>query len=191
VTSVDPLAIAAVLAKILDEIGIRYVIGGSVAASAYGEPRTTLDIDMMIEADESQVRRLVEKVANEFYVDENAAVEAVRATSSFNLVHYKSSMKIDLFLAEQSTFATRQLERRRALAVRPGISLYFYAPEDVIIRKLMWDRIGSELSDRQWRDVIGVLKLSSSILDWNELRRSAKETGVEELLSRAITDAEQ
>jgi hypothetical protein len=191
VTSADPIGIAAVLAKILDEIGIRYVIGGSVAASAYGEPRTTLDVDVMIEADESQIRALVGKVANDFYVDESAAVEATRTRSSFNIVHYASSMKIDLFLAEHDPFAAGQMERRRALTVAPNVILYFYAPEDVVVRKLMCDRVGGELSERQWRDVIGVLKLSSSILDWNELRRSAKEAGVEDLLSRATEDAEQ
>ncbi len=187
--SVDPIAIAAALAKILDQIGIRYVIGGSVAASAYGEPRTTLDLDVMIEADERQIRKLVEKLSDDFYVDETAAVQAVRMTSSFNVVHYASSMKVDLFLAEHDSFATRQLERRRALTMGPGLTLYFYAPEDLIVRKLMWYRVGGELSERQWRDVIGVLKLSSSILDWPELRRAASEAGVEDL-SRAAKDAE-
>src|SRR5688572_17744912 len=111
-TPADPLALASMVAEILDELGLRYVIGGSVAASLFGEPRSTLDLDIMVDLTESQARQLAARLARSCYVDEQTAVEAVRDRSSFNAIHLGTSMKIDFFLPEAEAFAQRQLDRR-------------------------------------------------------------------------------
>lgn len=128
-TPIDPIAIAADVAAILEDLGIRYVIGGSVASSVMGEPRSTLDLDLMIEAGEPLVRSLVARLSETFYVDEQDAVESFGRGSSFNAIHFATSIKVDFFPAEP--FATRQLARRQRVVVRSDLRpLYFYAPED-------------------------------------------------------------
>jgi hypothetical protein len=186
VTPIDPLAIAALVASVLEEQGIRYVIGGSVASSLIGEPRTTLDLDVMIDAGEDEVRRLAAALEGRFYIDADDAVESVRRMSSFNAIHLDSSMKVDFFPAEP--LGREQIERRQRIVVRPELpALYFYSAEDLIIRKLLWFRAGGEASDRQWRDVVSIMK--SSRLDFERLFESARGEGLRELLLRAARDS--
>jgi hypothetical protein len=173
-----------VIAGILDDLRIRYVIGGSVAASIYGEPRSTLDLDMMIDADEEQVEALVARLPDEFFVDRDDAVEAVRLRSSFSVVQVATSMKVDFFLAERDSFAQEQMARRRPVRIASGAPLHFYAPEDLIIRKLMWYRAGGEQSQRQWRDVAGILRTSREQIDFDYLRQAAAKVAVVDLLER-------
>jgi len=183
VTPIDTVALAAHVASILEDLGIRYVIGGSVAASILGEPRSTLDIDIMIEVDEAQARALAKRLRDDFYVDELDAVESVRNTSSFNAIHYGTSTKIDFFPAE--AFARPQFDRRRALSIRHDLPpLYFYSAEDLIVRKLMWFRMGNE-----WRDVVGILKATGPSLDVAYVIDAAKERPVGDLLFRVAADA--
>jgi hypothetical protein len=150
-----------------------------VASSIYGEPRTTLDLDMMIDADEKQVLELVARLHDEFYVDRDDALEAVRRRTSFSAVEMATSMKIDFFLAEKEAFAKEQIARRRQIE-----RLHFYAPEDLIVRKLMSYRAGGEQSERQWRDVAGVLRVSKEQIDFDYLRQAAAKVAVADLLER-------
>jgi hypothetical protein len=188
VTPIDPIAIAADVAAILEDLGIRYVIGGSVASSLMGEPRSTLDLDLMLEAGETLVRRLSTRLKEAYYVDEQDAVESFARGSSFNAIHFATSIKVDFFPAEH--FAAIQLDRRRSVVVRTDLPpLYFYAPEDLIVRKLMWFRAGAESSAHQWRDVIGLLKTTGRDLDWAYLKSAAAERDVADLLRSASTAA--
>jgi hypothetical protein len=186
VTPIDPLAVAAHLAAILDRLNIRYVIGGSVASSVLGEPRSTLDLDVMIDANVEDTRRLARALAGDFYIDEADAVESVRRSASFNAIHLGSSLKVDFFPAEE--LGRQQIARRQAIAVRDGLpALYFYCAEDLIIRKLLWFRNGGQSSARQWRDVVSILK--SSPVNSEQLLGSARDQDLEDLLSRAMRDA--
>ena len=187
-TPADPFALAALVAGALEKIGLRYVIGGSVAASIYGEPRSTLDLDVMIVADTASVRKLVQQLSPDFYVEEADAVEAVRTGGSFNAIHLASAMKVDFFIAEADRRTRAQMDRRRAVHAGGG-TLWFYSPEDIVVRKLMWFRLGGEQSDRQWRDILGVLRMSAEAMEMELLRHAAREFEVEDLLERAIKDA--
>ena len=185
-TPIDPLTIAAVIAEVLERLGIPYVIGGSVAASVIAEPRTTLDLDVMIDAGADKVRQLVKELASDFYVDEEDALEAVRHLRSFNAIHFHSAMKVDFFIAEP--LGREQIARREALEARPGAPpLYFYSAEDLVVRKLLWYRAGGESSLRQWRDVVSILKMAP--LDRAALVSRAREQQVDDLLVRAANDA--
>lgn len=185
-TPIDRLTIAAIVAGILSRRGIPYVIGGSVAASVIAEPRTTLDLDMMIDADTTKVRQLVKELASDFYVDEDDAIEAVRHLRSFNAIHFQSAMKVDFFIAEP--LGREQIARREAVEARPGgPPLYFYSAEDLVVRKLLGYRAGGESSSRQWRDVVSILKTAT--LDRSSLMRRAREQQVDDLLARAANDA--
>ena len=183
-TPADPFHFAALVARYLDELRIRYVVGGSVASSFYGEPRTTLDVDVMIEVDEATVRALADSMKDDFYVDVDDAVDAVRHGHSFNAIHFATTTKVDFFIAEDRAAVRAQLARRRALETAAG-TVWFYAPEDILVRKLVWFRLGGEQSDRQWRDIAGLLRLSHDALDRGVLERAAEEFGVRDLLERA------
>jgi hypothetical protein len=188
VTPIDPLAVAALVAAVLEKLRIPYVIGGSVASSVLGEPRSTLDLDLMIDAAEPEVRLLVSELRQTCYVDEEDAVDSIRSLRSFNAIHLGSSTKIDFFPAEE--LGRQQIARRRAIVVRPDLPpLNFYSPEDLIIRKLLWYRAGNESSARQWRDVVSILKVCAENLDRPALLASALDQRMTDLLDRAVADA--
>jgi len=184
----DPIALAALIVRILDELRIPYVIGGSVAASIYGEPRTTLDVDIMIDAEEKQVAALIDRLENDFHVDRDDAVEAARQRSSFSAVHIDTTMKVDFFMTERGSFASQQIARGRKIRIA-GNELRFYSPEDILIRKLMCYRSGGEQSDRQWRDVVGVMRTSK--VDMMYLRSAAGQVGVTDLLERVEKETQE
>jgi hypothetical protein len=186
VTPVDPLMIAAAVAEVLDRLAIPYVIGGSVASSVLAEPRSTLDLDIMIDANEDAVRRLTKAITPDFHVDEEDAVDSFRQQRSFNAIHFGSAMKVDFFPAE--ALGREQIARRRAVHAGPGSApLYFYSPEDLIIRKLLWFRAGDETSSRQWRDVVSLMRIAT--IDSEVLLQRAREQNIEDLLLRATADA--
>jgi hypothetical protein len=185
VTPTDPIAVAQLVAAVLETVGIPYLIGGSVAASLRGEPRSTLGLDVMIDADVTTIAALVGRLTDQFYVDETSALDAVTRHGSFNAIHIDTSMKVDFFIAEDERFAKDQLRRREKVAIRPGVELYFYTAEDLIVRKLLWFRSGGETSDRQWRDVMGILRVNAN-LDLPLLRSAADAAGVRDLLERAL-----
>ncbi len=190
-TPSDPLAVAAVVGQILERVGLRYVIGGSVAASLMGEPRSTLDLDIMIEHDIEKTDLLALELSESCYVDRESALTAAHQRGTFNAIHFGSSMKIDFFVAEDSILAREALVHRRRIEPPGSPALYFYALEDLVARKLLWFRMGGEISERQWRDVLGMLRLNEGSIDLDRLRALAMSAGVGELLERAISEAER
>ena len=187
-----PLDITIRVARILDDLGIPYVLGGSLASSLVGEPRATADVDMAIRIAAEQLPTLVRALESEFYVSEEAAQEAVRRNTSFNLVHLDSVQKVDLFVLGEGLLDRRQLERRVRVRIRddPPSDLWIGSVEDQVLRKLSWYRAGGEVSDRQWRDVIGMLTVQRGRLDLDELRSIAYEAGLRDLLDRALEQAD-
>lgn len=121
-------------------------------------------------------------------MDEDALRRAVRQRSSANLIHQATQLKVDFFVAGGTPLDQQQLDRRMAVAVEPGRTLPMHPPEDILLQKLRWYRAGGEASDRQWRDVLGIVRVQGSRLDRDYLRDNAPALGVADLLSRAFRE---
>lgn len=187
----DPVRVLLEVTDLLDALGVPYFLGGSLASSLLGEPRSTVDVDLVIALRSSDVGALLEGLASEFYVDEDAARAAVERRASFNAIHQPTVLKVDFFVLGDASFDRAQLERRRRSAPleASGRSVWVSSAEDLVLRKLDWYRQGGGVSDRQWRDVLGVLKVQAGRLDLDHLRRWAATLGLTDLLLRALTES--
>lgn len=187
-----PLDTAFEVAELLDELGIRYALGGSLASSIFGEPRATFDIDLAVEVALSQLEpALAAFEGRGFYVPRDSTHRAQRTHSSFNVIH-PGGFKVDLFVTGDRLLDRLQMERRVLLEVVPGEGrrLWVTAPADQILRKLDLFRAGGEVSDRQWRDVLGLISAHRDRLDLDGLRQAAAVEGLSDLLERALASAE-
>ena len=182
------LAIAADAAARLESTAIRYVIGGSLASSLHGEPRATMDVDMVTDLSIDSIVGLCAALRPDYYVDDEAAREAVRARGSFNAVHMQSGVKVDFFVAGTDPFEVERLRTRIAVSLGDDSmsSLWFDTAEHTVLRKLEGYRRGGEVSDRQWRDVKAIVALQGDRLDRAELARWADVLGVNDLLARCL-----
>lgn len=187
--AVDPIDTALAVGRRLDALGILYTVGGSIASSFAGEPRATIDIDIVAAIDEGHVDALVAALSPEFYVDADALRRAIQARSSANLIHQPTQLKVDLFVAGGTPLDMRQLARRLAVDLGDGRCLYVHPPEDILLQKLRWYRLGGESSDRQWRDIIAIVRVQGRRLDLPYLRESAAILAVSDLLARALDEA--
>jgi hypothetical protein len=175
-----------------DDLGIRYQIGGSVASSAYGIARATLHVNLVADFGENQIHSLVDRIHGSYYVDEDRVRDAIARRTSFNIIHLESMIKVDVFILKLHPYDQAAFARARLENLEEGESSrrhYLSSPEDVILNKLGWYRQGGCISERQWNDVLGVLKVQKSSLDREYLRRWAEELNSVDLLSRALKDA--
>jgi hypothetical protein len=162
---VDPVSVALTVTAALDTLRIPHTIGGSLASSIAGEPRSTIDIDS---------------------VDEDSLRRAIRTRSSTNLIHRETNMKVDLFVARGTPLDLQQIGRHRAVTVS-GQTMYVHPPEDILLHKLRGYRAGAEMSDRQWRDVRAIARVQGAALDLAYLRENAPILDVTDLLERALS----
>jgi hypothetical protein len=189
VTDSGPLSLVIRVATILDELGIAYALGGSMASSFFGEPRATADIDVAIRVDASAGERLVDRMQAEFYVPVTSARTAIRSHASFNLLAGEQGLKAALFVLGDGLLDRRQIERRVLVSI-PGMEegLWVTSPEDQVLRKLDWYQRGGSISDRQWRDVLGLVLIGGDDLDAGYLRTTAEEVGLSDLLEQALAE---
>ena len=186
---IDPIETALLVARHLDAMDILHTIGGSIASSFAGEPRSTVDIDIVLALEERHVEALVAALSAEFYVDADALRRAIRNHSSTNLIHRATQLKVDLFVAGGTPLDARQLARRLPVDLGDGRRLYVHPPEDILLQKLRWFRRGGEISDRQWRDIAAIVRVQGRRLDRDYLRDGAGILGVSDLLERALGEA--
>jgi hypothetical protein len=188
-SGVDPIAVAVSVVRILESLGIANTVGGSIASSFAGEPRSTIDIDIVAAIEPQHVPALVGALNPDFYVDDEALRRAVSSRTSTNLIHQASMVKVDLFIAGGTPLDAQQLARRQVVRIGDA-TLGVHPPEDILLQKLRWFRLGGESSDRQWRDVLGIVRVQGMRLDVAYLRQNAPALDVADLLDRALREIE-
>ncbi len=175
----------------LDELGVPYLIAGSLASSVHGEVRSTWDTDLVADLSTDQAVPLAEALTGRLYVDAEMILDAIRHRRHFNVVHLDTMFKVDVFVPKQRDFDRMQIRRRQEHVIwsDPVHKAFVASPEDTILAKLDWYRQGDEVSERQWRDVIGVIKVQGDRLDVEYLRKGAIELAVGDLLKEALAEA--
>ena len=186
----DILVTITSLVEALEELGVPYHIGGSVASSLYGLPRLTIDVDIVADLRQGHVRPLIDQLETDYYIDEDMIRDAIKRRSSFNVIHLDTMLKVDVFIPKTRLFDQEELRRVQQEVLSEGTRPFNIAsPEGTILNKLEWYRMGGEVSDRQWNDILGVLKVQGANLDLAYLRRWAADLSVTDLLERALVDA--
>ncbi len=187
----EPLELVGLMGRIFDSIDVPWVLGGSMASSIAGEPRSTMDIDMAVRLDLGGGRRFVDLVTPDFYVSLDMIRDAVARRSSFSILQYESMMKVDVFVLGDDLLDRRQMDRRRRVVLMdpPGLAVWVGSIEDQVLRKLRWFRMGHEVSDRQWRDVLGILTVQATAIDLEDVQHVASLLGLDDLLHRALIEA--
>jgi hypothetical protein len=186
----DPLRVALAFARILDGLGVAHVTAGSLASSLHGEPRSTDDIDVVADLRPAHAAPLVQTLAGDWYVSADAAREAIAQGASFNAVHLATGVKVDVFVVGSDAFDAQRVASGRTVRIgtEPDATLRMDTAEYTVLRKLEWFRRGGETSDRQWRDVVGVLRAQGAHVDRHELTSWAAQLGVSDLLTRALAE---
>jgi hypothetical protein len=175
----------------LRELGVRHYVGGSIASSAHGVARASIDADVVAELRLEHEAPLVASLRDAYYVPEARVRDAIVRRGSFNVIHLETMIKVDLFVSKDRPFDRRALERARPEAPGvPGLApMPLASAEDTVLAKLDWFRRGDERSERQWTDVLGVLRAGADTLDRNYLVTGAEELGVADLLKKALREA--
>jgi hypothetical protein len=181
------------LVEVLDRLKIPFFVGGSVASSTYGVARATRDVDLVAGVEARHIAALVAELGKEFYIDPDVIGEALGAGRSFNLIHYATAYKFDIFPASDSAYVQAQFQRLSPTAVSLGGDEHIEVPlasaEDTLLSKLAWFRLGGEVSDQQWNDIRGIVEISRERLDRAYLRHWAAYLKVEDLLDRVFSQS--
>jgi hypothetical protein len=177
--------------NIFEKLSIPYYIGGSIASSIYGIARATMDVDIVADMDVHHIPALTQHLENDYYIDEDMIKEAIRNKSSFNLIHLETVLKIDVFIYKDDPYQRNAIQRKLkdTLEENSDTTFYFSSPEDIIINKLIWYKMGGEISDRQWLDVIGVIKVQGESLDKSYLKDWSQKLQILELLNKAFDES--
>ena len=186
----NPFAVLFLVARLLEEQGITYVLVGSLASSMHGMYRSTADIDIVADVHSEQVIPLLTALQKNFYVDEQAVHNAIDRRQSFNAIHFDSVFKVDIFIPRADAFSRKQIERRELRKLAPDVDqmVYVATAEDTILAKLRWYHSGGRVSITQWTDVVGIIGGSATSLDLDYLREWAETLGVTDLLDRAFSE---
>jgi hypothetical protein len=163
-----------------------------MASSLLGFSRATNDADIVADMQLDHVSQICAALKEHFYVDEQAIRRAVPNRRSFNVIHFDSLFKIDVYIPSTDEFSRQQIKRRRPETLLPGSSsaVYFATPEDTILAKLRWYRQGGEVSERQLTDVAGIVKVQSQKLDVPYLREWAEKLNVLDLLEKVLPETD-
>lgn len=183
-----PLEHAALVGAILDSFDVDWVLGGSAASSLLGEPRSTNDIDVALSLSEDRVPVIAEALSAEYLAPTAPLVAAAANHDSFNLLHTATGFKVDLFFLGDNPLDRWQLARRVWVEAPTGERLWVTSAADLVLRKLWWFRLGGEVSDRQWRDILSILRVQRAQIDAESLRADATEVDLDGPLDRALVE---
>lgn len=184
----EPLEVTLKVTRVLERLDIPYFICGSLASTLYGMVRSTQDADIVAEMRTEHVTPFASALSDEFYLDEEMINESIQHNKSFNLIHKEAIFKVDVFIPQSSTYLQSQFSRsrRHTFTFETESGAKFASPEDTILSKLKWFRSGGESSERQWRDILGMLKTSGGEIDVGYLRSWAGELKIADLLEKAL-----
>jgi hypothetical protein len=184
----EPIQVTLQVSTVLESLKIPYFIGGSLATALHGVARATMDVDLVVDIQPDQIQPFLKALGEAFFADEVMIHNSIRQRISFNLIHKETMFKIDIFPTKTRPFDRSQFERRAAYALAEETSqtAYVASPEDNVLSKLEWYRLGGETSDRQWQDVLNVLKIQGERIDRTYLEYWATELGISDLLKRAF-----
>ena len=172
----DSIQLAAELHELFVANDISYYVTGGVAAVAYGETRTTQDLDVVLAVEFTELTRIaaIFETAG-FYVSGLDDVIAKRM-SSFQVTQIATISRADLMIPAKTEFSRIQLARRQTIPISTGKDVYFASPEDVIINKLIWGK--QSQSEKQWRDVLSIMKTQREGLEYNYLKEWTNKLGI-------------
>lgn len=184
----EPVEVTLKVTSVLEKLGVPYLIGGSLASTLYGMVRTTQDSDIVTEMRLEHIQPFVSALQDEFYIDAEMITESIRRHSSFNIIHLETMFKVDVFIPQPRPFLQSQLARalKQTFTFETEVSAKFASPEDTVLAKLEWYREKRGISDQQWRDILGMLKVKKGELDLAYLRTWAAELKVSDLLERVL-----
>ena len=176
----------------LDRLGVRYMLGGSLASSIHGVQRSTRGIDIVASVSQQHAAHLTSDLGGEFYIDAETARDALRRGRPFNLIHLATSYKFDIFPLADDPYYRAQLERSELQEIAFGenvsVTSFVAAAEDTVLTKLVWYRLGGEQSDQQWNDLRGIRAVQGTRLDYDYLRNWAVHLCVQDLLDRLLSE---
>jgi hypothetical protein len=180
----EQLDVLKVVIEKLQDLGIEYMLSGSVALNFYGQPRMTRDIDIVVVIDPPQVSRFVDAFRNEFYVDTEMVLKEVTRKGMFNVIHNEHIVKVDFIVRKDTGYDVSAFSRHRAVSIG-DLRVNLIAPEDLVLNKLRWAREGE--SEVQTRDVKSILRMTKE-MDYGYLQDWAQQLGIDKLLEKCLHD---
>jgi len=187
----DVFGAAEELAEVFDALGVRYLLGGSVAAAVWSEPRFTRDVDMVAALEGRHVTPLLAALGERWYADESMIREAIARRSSFNVIRFKRMVKVDIFVPPDGGHHAAKWGRARSIRLSRTSTraVATTSAEDILLQKLVWFREGGEVSELQWRDVVALIRTLDRDLDWQHVLSWAERLGLTALLERARSES--
>jgi hypothetical protein len=177
--------------EVLEAQHITYLVVGSIASSSYGFSRATGDIDILASISAEHIAMLVSALKDEFYIDNKMIRRAIATGKPFNVIHFDSVFKLDIYVASKKEFDQQQLSRgkRVALLETSERTINLASAEDTILAKLVWYRKGSEISGRQLSDVKGIIKVQGKKLDFDYMKEWADKLNIGDLLEKVLEES--
>ena len=180
------------MVQLFDQLTIPYPIGGSVAAAVFGHARSTLDVDKVAAVQERHAETIAGALRGTYYVDADLIRDAIRNRACFNLIYLPAFFKVDVFALKATTYAQAAFARFTTARLADSTStreFRFATAEDVVLHKLDWYVQGGESGERQWTDILGVLRVQAGRLDLDYMRHWGARIGVGHLLERVLREA--
>jgi len=147
---------------------------------------------MISDLKSNQVKSFIEMLSSEYVIDEDMIMDAIKRRSTFNIIHIETMLKIDIFISKNGPYEMETFKRRRQDTLdedKESIKFYIVSPEDIILNKLMCFNLGDCVSDKQWNDILGVLKVQKNFLDTSYLKQWASKLNINHLLIKSYQDS--